>query len=190
MTDVVSGTSLDSLTDAFWRYERALMANDLAELDAIFAPGPDTLRGDVSGLLVGHDTISEFRNGRGGAPQRTVLAVHVRPIDDDNALIIAVVSPLTGGRGQQTQLWHRNESGWVVSAAHVSAPAPAIDSTLWRVVGTPLVAGSPSGSGALSGLTVAVKDLFQIAGFPVGAGVPAYLAEATAPISLRAPIKH
>lgn len=50
-----------------------------------------------------------------------------------------------------------------------------VDVSVWRVNGTPLVAGAPDGP--LAGETVAVKDLFSIAGFPVGAGVPAYLAE-------------
>jgi amidase len=49
------------------------------------------------------------------------------------------------------------------------------DPRIWRVLGHPLVA--PSASGALDGESVAVKDLFAVAGFPVGAGNPAYLAE-------------
>lgn len=54
--------------------------------------------------------------------------------------------------------------------------ADAIDERVWREIGAPLVAGSPSG--ALRGQSVAVKDLFAIAGHRVGAGVRAYLAEA------------
>jgi Asp-tRNA(Asn)/Glu-tRNA(Gln) amidotransferase A subunit family amidase len=177
------------LLDAFWEYESALMANDLDALDRLFAPGPDTLRGDAGGLLVGHDAISAFRKGRGGAPQRTILRVEVRPVSPEAALIIAVFSPLTGGRGQQTQLWNLDAGRWVVSAAHVSAPAPAVASSIWRVVGTPLVAGASTGTPAaptpaaqtpaaltLTGQTVAVKDLFAIEGFAVGGGVPRYLA--------------
>jgi Asp-tRNA(Asn)/Glu-tRNA(Gln) amidotransferase A subunit family amidase len=51
-----------------------------------------------------------------------------------------------------------------------------VDGRIWREVGTPLVAGSSSGP--LVGRRVAVKDLFAIAGHRVGAGVPAYLADA------------
>jgi amidase len=151
------------------------MDNDLEALDALFAPGDDTLRGDANGILIGHDTISAFRQGRGGAPKRSILDVHVREIDDDNALVIAVTQPATGGRGQQTQLWHRADRGWVVRAAHVSVPAPATNGAIWRVVGSPLVTGAASGT--LKGATVAVKDLYEVKGFAVGAGVPAYLAE-------------
>lgn len=52
----------------------------------------------------------------------------------------------------------------------------AFDTRVWRVVGNPLVTGAPSGP--LSGATVAVKDLFAVAGQRVGVGVRAYLAEA------------
>ena len=151
------------------------MTNDLKVLDRLFAPGSETLRGDAGGILVGHDAISAFRQGRGVAPARTIVDVHVREIDADNAVVVAVTQPKTGGRGQQTQLWHRSEAGWVVRVAHVSLPAPAIQSATWRIVGNPLVAGAASGP--LAGLTVAVKDLFEVEGFAVGAGVPAYLAE-------------
>jgi len=169
------------LIDAFRDYERALMENDLESLDRLFAPGPDTLRGDAAGLLRGHDAISAFRQGRGGAPKREIVGVEVRPIAADAALVIAITAPLTGGRGLQTQLWRRIDGAWAVEAAHVSLPAPAVNSTVWRVVGTPLVAGTAAEGRAAQGLasqTVAVKDLFAVAGHAIGGGVPAYLAEA------------
>ena len=53
---------------------------------------------------------------------------------------------------------------------------PAVDMRVWRVVGHPLVKGSPTGP--LKGRTVAVKDIFAIAGQRVGAGSRVYLAEA------------
>lgn len=164
--------------DAFWSYERALMSNDLEALDRLFAPGPDTLRGDAAGLLVGHDAISAFRGGRGGAPARTVVETQVREIDATHALVIAVTELLAGGRGQQTQLWEHRAGAWVVTAAHVSVAAPAFDRRVWRVLGDPLV--RPTGSGPLDGETVAVKDLYAVAGHPIGAGNPAWLAAASA----------
>jgi Asp-tRNA(Asn)/Glu-tRNA(Gln) amidotransferase A subunit family amidase len=48
---------------------------------------------------------------------------------------------------------------------------------MWRVTGDPLVRGT--GAGPLAGMTVAVKDLFEVAGQRVGAGVPAFLDEQT-----------
>ncbi|MDX6234765.1 MAG: amidase [Nocardioidaceae bacterium] len=163
--------------DAFWAYERALMSNDLEALDQLFAPGDETLRGDAAGLLVGHDRISAFRGGRGGAPKRTIVETHVQAIDESHALIVAITELLTGGRGQQTQLWARIDGNWVVTAAHVSVAASAFDSRIWRVVGDPLV--SKTGSGALDGETVAVKDLYAVAGQRIGAGNPAWLHHAT-----------
>jgi amidase len=50
------------------------------------------------------------------------------------------------------------------------------DRSIWREHGTPLL--PPVGNGPLDGRTVAVKDLFAIAGFPVGAGNPSWLAQA------------
>lgn len=50
------------------------------------------------------------------------------------------------------------------------------DERVWAVRGDPLVPGA--GSGPLVGESVAVKDLFSVAGSPVGAGNPAFLAAA------------
>ncbi|SDF41097.1 Asp-tRNAAsn/Glu-tRNAGln amidotransferase A subunit [Blastococcus fimeti] len=169
------------LLEAFRAYEAALMADDVAVLDRLFAPGPDTLRADGDGVLVGHDRIAAFRAARGGAPQRALAALHVQVVDADCALVLAETAPARGGRGLQTQLWRRTAGlpgydGWRITAAHVSAPAAALDPRVWRVVGDPLV--PPSGTGPLTGETVAVKDLYAVAGHAVGAGNPAWLADA------------
>jgi len=50
------------------------------------------------------------------------------------------------------------------------------DVATWRVVGDPLIA--PTGAGSLSGKTMAVKDLYAVAGHAVGAGNAAHLDEA------------
>jgi Asp-tRNA(Asn)/Glu-tRNA(Gln) amidotransferase A subunit family amidase len=62
-----------------------------------------------------------------------------------------------------------------VCAAHVTPPAaaPALDRSVWRVLGDPLTSGAPDGP--LSGRTVAVKDVFAVRGYPVGAGNPTWL---------------
>jgi amidase len=162
------------LVDAALGYEAALMSDDLDTLEGYFVPGPDTLRGDEGGLLVGHETITRFRGRRGGAPKRRIEALHVRPIDDDHAWLIAVTAPVAGGRGIVSQLWERHDEVWRIAAAHVSAPPKALDARVWRVVGEPLLGAT--GSGPLDGHAVAVKDVFAVAGFARGAGVPAYLA--------------
>ena len=43
-----------------------------------------------AGLLVGHDAISAFRGGRGGAPPRRIVRDPRAGVDDDHALVVAV----------------------------------------------------------------------------------------------------
>lgn len=62
---------------------------------------------------------------------------------------------------------------------------PDLDPRVWRVVGDPLVRGA--GDGPLAGESVAVKDLYAVAGQPVGAGNPAFL-EAAAVERRTAPV--
>jgi amidase len=191
----VTGTLPDGLLEAFAGYERALIENDLDALDAFFAPGEHTLRGDATGLLVGHDAISGFRGTRTGTVARGIRALHVRVIDPAHAVVVSVNAPDAGGAGLVTQLWVRTDAdGWQVEVAQVAAPPAAVNPTVWRQVGTPLVTGrdgastpgSAAGPGPLDGQTIAVKDLFDIEGFPVGAGNPVYLREA-APATRTAP---
>ncbi len=202
------------LREAFDAYERAIVSNDLDALDAFFAPGDETLRGDTAGLLVGHDAISGFRALRGGVPPREIAELHYRPlsrggrtpaspavdadgpetasaanapesdaaanppesIDGDVALLVSVSAFRGGGRGLQTQIWQRIDGRWLITAAHVTPRTPALDRTIWRSVGDPFLQGA--WEGPLAGLTVAVKDLFAVAGFRIGAGNPTFLEEA------------
>ncbi|MFW8745676.1 AtzH-like domain-containing protein, partial [Mesorhizobium japonicum] len=152
------------------------MADDVAGLDDWFEPGPAPLRGDAAGLLVGHDAIAAFRRARGGAPARTVSRLELRELADDVGLAVLVVDPVAGGHGMLTQVWRRTDGRWRIAAAQVAAPAPAVDGRVWRVAGAPLAPGAASGP--LAGRSVAVKDLFSVAGFAGGAGNPTWLAEA------------
>ncbi|MBT0773709.1 DUF3225 domain-containing protein [Kineosporia sp. J2-2] len=174
------------LLEAFDAYERALLGNDVAVLDDLFAPGEHTVRGDGTHLLIGHEAIAGFRSGRSVIPTRRVVRILVRPIGDDAALLMAGTLAATGGAtGLQSQLWQRVDGAWKVTAAHVSLPAKAapaplgidggIDGSIWRIVGTPLV--RPAKDGVLSGHTVAVKDLFAVRDQAIGAGNPTWLDE-------------
>lgn len=158
---------------AFTAYEAAIMANDLDALDAAFAPGPGTMRGDAAGLLIGHDAISAFRGARGGVPPRVIERVEYRPFGPDAALVVSVSRFAGGGTGLQTQMWERVDGRWLITAAHVSPRAQALDRAVWRTVGDPLFQGA--WEGPLAGLSVAVKDLFAIKGYRIGAGNPAFL---------------
>ncbi len=168
----------DAVLAAFWAYEQALADNDLAALDDAFLAdaGAGALRGDAAGLLVGSGQIGAFRGARGGAPRRTVRELHARVLGPDHVVLVAVNQPEAGGAGLVTQVWrHCPDGRWRIAVAQVAGPAPAADPRIWRVVGHPLVAAADSGP--LDGASVAVKDLFAVAGFAVGAGNPDYLAE-------------
>lgn len=170
----------DGLLQAFDGYERALMTDDLAALDALFDQSPDTLRGDPGGLLVGHAAIHDFRAARRGAPARTLVAVRVQRLADEAACVVAVTAPARGGHGLQTQVWRRQADGaWRITAAQVAPPPVTFDPAVWRAVGDPLCGATGlDESAALRGESVAVKDLFAVAGFAIGAGVPQWLAGA------------
>lgn len=161
------------LRAAFDAYEAAILANDLDALDAAFAPGADTMRGDAAGLLVGHDAISAFRGVRGGVPPRTIERVEYRPLGDGVALLVSISRYRGGGTGLQTQVWQLVDGRWLIAAAHVTPRAQALDRSVWRTVGDPLWQGA--WEGPLEGLTVAVKDLFAIKGYRIGAGNPTFL---------------
>jgi amidase len=166
------------LRDAFDGYEAAIMANDLDALDAFFARSEETMRGDGAGLLVGHDAISAFRGLRGGVPPRTIERIEYRPLSADVALLVSVSRFAGGGTGLQTQVWQLVDGRWLITAAHVTPRAQALDRSVWRTVGDPLWQGA--WEGALAGLTVAVKDLFAIKGYRIGAGNPTFLDDARA----------
>ena len=166
------------LRQAFDAYERAIIANDLDALDAAFAPGAETMRGDAAGLLVGHDAISAFRGVRGGVPPRTIERIEYRELAPDVALLVSISRYVGGGTGLQTQVWERVDGHWLITAAHVTPRAQALDRSVWRTIGDPLFQGA--WEGPLEGLTVAVKDLFAIKGYRIGAGNPTYLDSARA----------
>lgn len=188
------------LLDAVARYERALMTNDVPELDVLFASGTSTVRSDGGTTLVGHHHIAEFRAQRPPVPRRTLVRVHVRDLSPEHAVVVAESERADGGTGVQTQVWSRTSGDWAVTTAHVSTVPPAsvpsstvpaetsgasTDRSIWRATateaaaaGAPLPAPPAGGGGPLAGVRVAVKDLFAVAGQRVGAGNPAWLAQA------------
>lgn len=164
------------LREAFDGYEAALAADDGAALADAFESGPAVLRVDGSGILVGADQIARFRSARGGIATRRISRAEVRRLSDDTVLIISESAFDRGGRGYQTQIWRYADGRWRIAAAHVTPRPKALNTAVWRVVGDPL--SRPTADGPLVGLTVAVKDLFAVAGFPTGCGVPTVAAQA------------
>ncbi|MEN0084215.1 MAG: AtzH-like domain-containing protein [Leifsonia sp.] len=163
----------DGLVEAALSYERALAEDDVALLDAFFVDGPAAVRTDADGVLTGHDAIARFRRLRGGAPARLLLRLEVVVLSPESAVTIATTSA-SGRSAALTQVWRRTPDGWRIAVAHVGTPASALDERVWRVAGAPLLPAASSGP--LDGMTVAVKDVFAVAGQRLGGGVPAFLA--------------
>jgi ketosteroid isomerase-like protein len=114
--------TIAEVENAVERYERALMANDLDTLDALFWQSPATVRYGPGQNLHGIEAIKAFRLARpGGSPQRTTTKVVVTTFGTDCAT--ANVEFQRAGAtnpGRQSQTWVRFAEGWRVVAAHVS----------------------------------------------------------------------
>ena len=108
---------------AFARYEKAVMANDVAELDAIFHNDPRTIRYGGTENLYGYREIEAFRAARSPAGlartlSKTVITTYGRDFAVASTLFERAAAP--GKIGRQMQTWVRFNDGWHVVAAHVS----------------------------------------------------------------------
>ena len=109
------------VTAAFHAYERARMSDDIAAMDALFHPAPQTVRYGVGEVLYGIDEIRDFRKGRGGSPQRALGRVAIATYGRDFATANAeFYREGSARRGRQSQTWVRFADGWKVVSAHVS----------------------------------------------------------------------
>ena len=113
--------------EAFQRYERALIDNDVEVLDTLFWNDPHTLRFGVTENLYGYEAIKAFRNTRPPINlmrklQNTVIVSYGRDMATANTEFQRDGSKLTG---RQSHVWMRTELGWRIVAAHVSL-MPAI----------------------------------------------------------------
>ncbi len=112
---------LAEVTAAFAEYERALMADDLSAMDALFHEAPTTNRFGVGEVLWGIEAIQEFRKGRGGSPQRRLGQVAIAVYGDAFATADAeFFREGSDRRGRQSQAWVKFADGWKVVSAHVS----------------------------------------------------------------------
>lgn len=107
---------------AFAQYEAALMANDLATLDALFWNSPLTVRYGDKQNLYGFEAIAAFRIGRvGGSPHRTLSNTVITTFGKDFATANTEFQRVGAAHaGRQTQTWVRTPVGWRVVSAHVS----------------------------------------------------------------------
>jgi Protein of unknown function (DUF3225) len=110
------------VTDAFMRYERALIANDTGALDTLFWNSAYTIRYGVRENLYGYDAIAEFRrNGPTMDLARTLMNTVITSYGRDFATANTEFQrPGSAMSGRQSHVWIRTAEGWKIAAAHVS----------------------------------------------------------------------
>lgn len=113
--------ALAEVEAAFAEYERALMADNIPAMDALFHDAPTTNRFGVGEVLYGIEAIREFRKGRGGSPQRKLGRVAITVYGENFATADAeFFREGSARRGRQSQAWVKFADGWKVVSAHVS----------------------------------------------------------------------
>ena len=107
---------------AFYRYEAALVSNDVAVLDALFWHDPRTVRLGAGENLYGIDEILAFRAARPAAGlQRTLRNTLITTFGNDYAVCSTEFTREGSDRiGRQQQTWIRFADGWRIVAAQVS----------------------------------------------------------------------
>ena len=108
---------------AFAAYEAALVANDVATLEALFRDGPRTIRYGIGENLYGMDAIRAFRRARSPVGlERTLSETVITTYGDDVATAMTLFRRANAPDrvGRQSQTWVRFPEGWRVVAAHVS----------------------------------------------------------------------
>jgi hypothetical protein len=108
---------------AFERYEKALVSNDVAVLDAFLHDDPRTIRYGATENLYGYDEIKAFRAARSPVGlARTLSKTVITTYGRDHAVTATLFHrPTAPGKvGRQMQTWVRFPQGWRVVAGHVS----------------------------------------------------------------------
>jgi Protein of unknown function (DUF3225) len=118
MPDVVA-----EVKQAFEQYERALVGNDIAALNAIFRADERSIRYGGGENLYGYKAIQAFRAARSPVGlartlSKTVITTYGRDFAVASTLFHRATMP--GKVGRQMQTWVRFEEGWRIVAAHVS----------------------------------------------------------------------
>ena len=111
-------------------YEAALVANDIAALNAFFWDSSHVVRYGVAEQLYGTDELHTYRAG--STPpytERRIVRREISTFDSNFASIMTEIEMvIDGGRrsSRQSQTWVRVPTlGWRIVSAHVSVPLPA-----------------------------------------------------------------
>jgi hypothetical protein len=107
---------------AFDRYERALVAGDVAVLTELFWADPRCVRFGVTDRQQGDAEIAVWRAAHPSVPPgRRLWDTRVIAVDDRTAVVTTLFDyPDKAVEGRQSQTWVRFADGWRVVAAHVS----------------------------------------------------------------------
>ena len=110
------------VTEAFARYEDALVNNKVDVLDELFWNSPHTLRYGATENLYGYDAIHAFRAERPSTGlMRELLRTEITTYGTDFATANCEFRREGSAKtGRQSQTWMRTAQGWRVVAAHVS----------------------------------------------------------------------
>lgn len=113
---------VNEVSAAFYRYEQALISNDVAVLDELFWADPRTVRFGASENLYGIDEIRAFRNARSSQGlDRLLQNTTITTYGDDMAVASTEFTREGSDNiGRQMQTWVKFPYGWRIVAAHVS----------------------------------------------------------------------
>ena len=112
------------LRELYPRYEKALVANDVDTLVAIFWSSRDVVRFGVAENLYGHQELEAFRKSRPSVGlTRIVKRLEIVAFGRDfGSINIEFERDTPKGKvyGRQSQVWVRFPEGWRIVSAHVS----------------------------------------------------------------------
>ncbi|EPL9384279.1 oxalurate catabolism protein HpxZ [Klebsiella aerogenes] len=113
---------VSEVTAAFYRYEQALVSNDIAVLDALFWHDMRTVRLGAGENLYGIDEIRAFRAARPAAGLARELRHTVITTYGEDYAVCSTEFTREGSEriGRQQQTWGRFACGWRIVAAQVS----------------------------------------------------------------------
>lgn len=113
---------LAEVTAAFYRYEEALISNNIAVLDELFWHDERTVRLGAGENLYGIDAIRAFRAARPSAGLNRQLQHTVITTYGEDFAVCSTEFTREGSdkTGRQQQTWVRLPCGWRIVAAQVS----------------------------------------------------------------------
>lgn len=120
--DIDHPAVLEAVTAAFYRYEKALISNDIVVLDELFWEDARTVRFGATENLYGIAQIRDFRSARPSQGlERLLRHTVITAYGEEMAVASTEFTRENSERvGRQMQTWVKFPCGWRIVAAHVS----------------------------------------------------------------------